>query len=232
MSSPEDERIGLMLRAMRRATGLTQERLARLSGIPVRDIMAIEIGRAGLVELERLRRLFRGAGGLARLAVWFNGAAGDRLLDERHAGLVELGGRVFAQHGWANHFEITFSEYGERGSIDLLALASDRGAAVVCEFKSALGSLEETNRRLDVKERLAIKIVVDRFGWRPRSIARLLIVPEDSTIRRIVTRHSATMDSIYPARGRQIRAWLRRPEGPLRGLWFLSEPPISQVKSR
>jgi transcriptional regulator with XRE-family HTH domain len=231
VGGPEDERSGLMLRTMRRKSGLTQAQLARLAGVPVRDIIAVEDGRAGDIELARLRRLFRAAGGSARLAVWFNGAAADRLLDERHAGLAELGGRVFARYGWANHYEITFAEYGERGSIDLLALAGDRGAAAVCEFKSVLGSLEETNRRLDVKERLSAKIVGDRFGWRPRSIARLLIVPEDSTIRRIVARHAVTMDALYPARGRQIRAWIRRPGGPLRGLWFLSELPISQTRS-
>ncbi|HUG47759.1 MAG TPA: helix-turn-helix domain-containing protein [Candidatus Limnocylindria bacterium] len=220
---PEDERLGLLLRAMRRSSGVTQRQLADLAGVPVRDIMAIEGARAGTVELDRLRRLFRAAGGNARLATWYNGAAADRLLDERHAALAERGGAAFLRWSWTNHFEVTFSEYGERGSIDLLSVNEVRLSAAVCEFKSAFGSLEETNRTLDAKARLAPKIVVERFGWRPRSIARLLIVPEDSTIRRIVAQHALTMDSLYPARGRAIRRWIRRPDGPLRGLWFLSE---------
>ena len=229
MAGGEDERIGLMLRAMRRSAGLTQQRLSPIAGVPVRDIIAVEDARAGEVALDRLRRLFRAAGGHARMAVWFNRASGDRLLDARHAALVERGGGVLLGYGWANHFEITFSEFGERGSIDLLSLNAARAAVAVFEFKSALGSLEETNRTLDIKERLAPKIVLDRFGWRPRSVARLLIVPEDSTIRRVVARHSVTLESLYPARGRQIRRWLRRPDGPLRGVWFLSELPISQL---
>jgi transcriptional regulator with XRE-family HTH domain len=122
VSVQNDERIGLMLRAMRRSSALTQEQLSSVARVPVRDIIAIENGRAGTVELERLRRLFRAAGGHARLSVWFNGASGDRLLDARHAALVERGGSVFQRHGWSNHFEITFSVFGERGSIDLLAL--------------------------------------------------------------------------------------------------------------
>jgi transcriptional regulator with XRE-family HTH domain len=228
----DDERIGLMLRAMRRSSRLTQEQLARVARVPVRDIIAIENARAGTVELERLRGLFRAAGGHARLAIWFNGAAGDRLLDAEHAALVERGAAVFLRYGWSNHLEVTFSEFGERGSIDLLSLHRSRSVAAVCEFKSAFGSLEETNRMLDVKERLAPKIVFERFGWHPRSIGRLLVVSEDSTARRIVARHAVTMASLYPARGREIRAWVRRPDGPLRGLWFLSELPNSQSGSR
>ena len=230
MGVAEDERIGQLLKAMRRSNQLTQEKLSVVAGVPVRDIIAVEDGRAGAVELARLRRLFRAAGGNARLGVWFNGAAADRLVDAQHAALVERGATVFQRYGWANHVEVTFSEFGERGSIDLLSLHRERAAVAVCEFKSAFGSLEDTNRTLDVKERLAVKIVPERFGWRPRCIARLLIVPEDSTVRRVVTRHSVTMHSLYPARGRQIRAWIRRPDGPLRGLWFLSELPISQTR--
>jgi hypothetical protein len=96
-------------------------------------------------------------------------------------------------------------------------------AVIIGEVKGSLGSLEETNRTLDVKERLAPIIAFERFGFRPRFVGRVLILPDDRTVRRIIDRHSTTMEVAYPARSREVRAWLHRPDRPLRGIWFLSE---------
>lgn len=62
----------------------------------------------------------------------------------------------------------------------------------------------------------------DRFGWEPRTVGRILVVPEDRTIRRVVERHSATFAASYPARNREVRRWLREPAGPIAGLWFVT----------
>lgn len=124
---------------------------------------------------------------------------------------------------------MSFARYGERGSIDVLGAYRPTLTVVVCEVKASLGSLEETNRTLDVKERLAPIIAVERFGFRPRFVARVLILPDDRTIRRIIDRHSTPMRVVYPARSREVRAWLHRPDRPLRGIWFLSELRTPQV---
>ena len=118
--------------------------------------------------------------------------------------------------------EVSFSRYGERGSIDLLSLYPSRRVAVINEIKASITSIEETHRRQDVKVRLCPVIVPERVGWRPSVIGRILIVPESTTIRRTVERHRTVFDASYPARSREIRAWIRDPVGPLAGLWFLS----------
>jgi len=110
---------------------------------------------------------------------------------------------------------------GERGSIDVFGAQESTRSVVVGEAKSEWGSLEETIRVLDVKQRLAPKITEDRFGFVPLRIAALLVFPEDRTARRIAQRYEATLSSAFPARNVAIRRWLRRPDGPLRGLWFL-----------
>jgi hypothetical protein len=161
--------------------------------------------------------------GRGRFVPWWNGAAADRLLDERHAHLVERVVAVLTAHGWEVDVELSFSEYGERGSIDVFGSRRDRSAIAACEIKSALGSLEETNRVLDVKERLAPTIAFKRLGWRPAVVGRLLILPRNSTIQRVVSQHASTMLAIYPARGREVRAWLRQPTSPVRGIWFVSD---------
>lgn len=190
---------------------------------PERTSTEIESGRGGEIPLDRIRRVFEAAGARARLTAWWHGAAADRLLDERHAALVERVLTVLARRRWETAVEVTFSEFGERGSIDILGTHVASRSVAVCEIKSTLGSLEETNRVLDVKVRLAAKLIVARFGWRPLAVSRLLIVPDDMTIRRTIERHRLTMARVYPERSRGVRAWLRNPHGPIAGIWFLSE---------
>lgn len=127
--------------------------------------------------------------------------------------------------------EVTFSEFGERGSVDILGGHLATATVAVCEVKASFGSLEELNRSLDIKERLAPKLAKARFGWTPRAIGRLLILPSESTTRRHVERHGETMTSIYPASSREVRAWLRAPAGHLRGIWFLSDAPNRSTDS-
>ena len=231
VSATYDERFGRLLRLIRRKLELTQEELAVASNVPVRDIAAIEAGQVGAVRVERVRRAFSAVGAQARVTAWWNGAAADRLLDERHAEIGERAGRAMARFGWVTPTEVTCSEYGERGSIDLFGHRQKAAAVAVGEVKSAFGSLEEMNRALDIKVRLAPKLCRDRLGWTPKLVARLLIVPDESTIRRFVAAHRQTMDTLYPLRSREIRAWLRSPVGSVGGIWFLSDPRIRRTKA-
>ena len=220
----DDERLGQLSRLLRSKAGLTQEDLSIATSIPVRDIQRLEDGRVERIPVGRVRRLFSEVDGRTRISVWWKGAAADRLLDERHAAIAELASRVMSRYRWAVPAEFTYSEYGERGSIDLFGHRADLLAVAVCEVKSAFGSLEGLNRTLDAKVRLAPKLCMDRYGWSPRNIGRLLIVPDESTLRRVVAAHRQTMSVLYPARGREIRAWLRKPDRNIAGIWFLSDP--------
>jgi hypothetical protein len=193
-----------------------------------RFVIDLENGRAGSQRVNDLRDHFEALGATLRMSVWWHGAAIDRLLDERHARLAERGLGFLRTYAWETLSEVTFSVFGERGSIDILAGHDDLRAVFVGEVKSDIGSLEETNRLLDVKTRHAPALALERFGWKPAVIGRVLILPEDSTLRRLVARHAATFDSVYPARGREVRAWIRSPSGPLRALWFLSDVPTRQ----
>ncbi|HLX35233.1 MAG TPA: hypothetical protein VKR30_08325 [Candidatus Limnocylindrales bacterium] len=223
MSNVEDERLGRLLRLLRRRFGTTQAALAARAEVPRLDIIRVEAGRAGAIRLDRLRRIFDAGGARGRWHVVWNGAAADRLLDERHAALVERAVTVLQRRGWTTAPEVSFAEFGERGSIDILAARPARRAIAVVEVKSDLGSIEETNRVLDAKERLSPRLALARFGWQPAVVGRLLVLPDEDRLRRLVARHERTMSAVYPARGPAVRAWLRTPGHPLRGIWFLSE---------
>jgi hypothetical protein len=168
-------------------------------------------------------------GARARLTVWWNGAALDRLIDQRHAEVVEAICLRLAGSAWRKATEVTFSEFGERGSLDVFAAQEAANAACIFEAKSEWGSLEETLRRLDVKVRLAPKLCRLTFGFTPRIVGAVVVLPEDRNARRIADRHQATLGTALPARGPEVRRWLREPIGPLRGLWFLSD--VGAVRS-
>lgn len=223
--NPEDERLGRLLRLIRGRAGHTQIQVAAAAHVPLRDLKHVEAGKAGEVRLSRIRSLFEAMDGRAQLVPWWNGAAADRLLDERHAALVERGVTLLMARNWDPHVEVSFSEYGERGSIDIFAAHQTMRAVAICEVKSVIGSLEDLNRILDVKERLAPTIAYKRLGWRPRVAGRILILPRDTSVRRAINSHGVTMRSLYPGGSREVRAWLRQPTTQLRAMWFVSDRP-------
>jgi transcriptional regulator with XRE-family HTH domain len=231
MANPDDDRAGRLLVLLRRRAHVTQVELAARAAVPRLDIIRVEAGAAGSIRLDRLRWIFEAAGARGRFGLWWNGAAADRLLDERHATLVERAVVALERRGWTAAVEVSFAEFGERGSFDILAARQSRRAIAVVEVKSDLGSIEETNRVLDAKERLAPRLAAARFGWRPEIVGRLLVLPDEDRLRRLVARHDRTMAAVYPARGRQVRAWLRTPDQALRGIWFLSDVRHPDMKS-
>ncbi len=134
----------------------------------------------------------------------------DRLIDARHAALVDLVVRETSGHGWLCATEATFNVYGERGSVDVLAFHPESGVLLVIEVKSAIPEIGGMLMTLDRKVRLAPRIAADR-GWKPASVGRLLVVGDGRTTRRRLDEHRSMFDSAFPVRGWAARRWLARP---------------------
>lgn len=216
----DDRGLAIASRALRRNQNLRQVELVT-RGRSRRFVLGLEAGSAADLRLGDLREHFARLGASLRVNVYWNGAELDRLIDERHANGVEAVIHALRADGWATLAEVTFAAYGERGSIDVFGLCESEKAVFVGEFKSEWGALEETNRALDVKARLAPKLCFDRFGWRPKSVAKVLIFPADGRARRVAARYSDTLASVYPAGSREVRSWIKRPQGSMSALWFL-----------
>lgn len=148
----------------------------------------------------------------------------DRLLDAAHARLVEAVVRWLDVVGWESAVEVSFSIYGERGSIDILALHRPTGSILVIEIKTVVPDIQAMLSALDRKARLAIRIAHDR-GWPATRVSRLLVVREDRTARRRVQAAEATFRHAFPDRLVPLRAFIRSPEGrePISGLMFLPD---------
>ena len=147
----------------------------------------------------------------------------DRLLDAGHAALQDAFAQLLSAAGWLVRAEVTFSRYGERGSIDLLAFHPATGALLIVEIKTIIADLQGLLRPIDVKVRLA-REVARTLGWDARVIVPCLVIAEDSTARRRLASHEALF-SRFDLRGWRARHWIRNLDGAPRGLLLFLKLP-------
>ncbi len=187
-------------------------------------VSLVERGHLDSVGLRTVRGLFRVVDARCDLVASWRGGGLDRLLDEGHAALVAGSVLVLRAAGWQVVVEASYSVYGERGSIDILAAHRAAGVALVEEMKTDLTSVEGLARKTDEKERLVrTHLCEERFGFRPSAVGRVLVLPETGRVRRQVERLGPVLDALFPARTRQVRRWIREPGGGLAGSLFLSD---------
>lgn len=224
-------RFGLGIRALRRRRGWTQEKLATEAGISRSAIQRIERGHAADVAVDKLMRLTAALGATISVRILWQGEAFDRLLDADHATLVEATLDLLQREGWELATEVSYNLARERGSIDILAFHAATGTLVVIEVKSVVPDLQAMLHGIDRKARIAPRIARER-GWDVRTVARLLVLPDDRTARRRVGSHAATFATALSARTIEVRRWLRSPSGPLAGILFLGRPAASVGRHR
>jgi transcriptional regulator with XRE-family HTH domain len=214
-------RLGRQIRALRRRRRLRQVDLAALVGLAQTTISLVERGHGDRLSVRTLARI---GGALdARLTIGISWRAGDldRLLDARHTDLSAAVAAILRAYGWEVVAEVTFAIGAERGSVDLLAWHAPTATLLVVEIKTELASGERMLRTLDTKVRHAPGLA-RRFGWRPRTVGRLVVLPESSTNRRHARSLATLVGPRATADGWAIRRWLRDPASTLDGLWILS----------
>jgi len=217
----DDRRVGLVIRALRRRRGWRQVDLAARARLSQTTISAVERGHLDSLSLANLRRILAPLDGRGDFDIRWRGGNLDRTLDERHARLIEAVVDWLTRHGWRTEVEVTYSIYGERGSIDVLAFHPPSASLLVIEVKTEINSIEETLRRHDEKVRLGPRIARARFGWQASNTSRILVLGEHRSARRHVVAHHVVLDSAMPEENVAVRRWLTSPVGSIRGRWFL-----------
>jgi hypothetical protein len=135
----------------------------------------------------------------------------------------EVMARHFTTIGeWVAEPEVSFSVYGERGIIDILAWHPVARIVLVVELKTALVDINEMMGTLDRKRRLAFGIARER-GMDASAVGTWLIVADTRTNRRDLAAHATVLRAKYPADGRTMRGWLRQPRGGVLALSFLPD---------
>ena len=155
----------------------------------------------------------------------------DRMLNANHAALHETVARLLNSRGWLVAPEATFSVYGERGAIDVLAFHPPLRVLLVVELKTQLVDMEGLLAAVDRYRRLAPGIARER-GWAPLTLATWVAIRDTPTNRRHLAAHASTLRAAFPDDGRAVRGWLARPEGTLAALSFLSDSRPTTVSRR
>jgi transcriptional regulator with XRE-family HTH domain len=216
----DDQRFGAAIRALRKRRRLSQRQLAGLGNVSQTTVSRVQRGHVGSLSLTMVREL------VAQLDVrldldprWRSGDL-ERLLNARHSALHEaVAMHLSAFPGWVFRPEVSFSIYGKRGVIDILAFHERRLALVVIELKTRIVDVNELVGVMDRRERLSTQIAA-RFGWQAETVSVWVIVLADRTNRRRIEMHRSMLRAAFPQDGRAMEGWLRNPRGSVRALSF------------
>lgn len=226
----DDLRIGVAIRRCRERSGRRQKDIAGKVGVTRQCVSLLERGHVDSFSVRTVRAIAAAVGVDLPFAPRGRGAQLDQLVDEEHSAMVDRVAARLATESWETMIEFSFNDYGDRGSVDLLAWHAEGRVLLVVETKSRLADLQQTCRSLDTKARVVPRLAAQTRGWRAASVGVLLVLQESSRERAAVARRAAIFASGFPARNLEIRDWLRRPNRPLHGLWFLRMASTSCAK--
>jgi len=219
----DDVRVGALIRVVRIRRGLRQEDVAAAARVSRPQVSRAERGRLDELRVVELRAIAEALEVRLPFAPLWRGGEADRVVNERHSLMHERLATLFASlPEWVCSAEVTFSVYGERGSIDLLAWHPIRRALLIVELKTEITDPAALVAQVDRYRRLAAGIVRER-GWIPVSVSVWVVVADSSMNRRRLALHRAMLRNRFPVEGRRMRSWLRQPAGSVAALSFMAD---------
>jgi transcriptional regulator with XRE-family HTH domain len=228
----DEVRFGVVVRMRRIRKGWRQQDLAEAAGVTRTDVSRVERGRIDRLAFWKVKAVAAPLEIGVELLAKSCGAELDRLVSSRHSAMAELVLRWLAGLMWAARPEVSFSVYGERGVVDIVAWNAERRVLLIIELKTEIVDVGELAATLDRKARLAHRIAATLgLGWKPEVTGVCLLVAGTMTNRRAVRAHGATFGALLPDDGRSVLRWLKDPSWPLRGLPFVSDVRSGRVRS-
>lgn len=222
----DSSRLGRGLRAIRIRAGSTQNEVAGTAKVRRAVIGAVERGDLARVRVEQLSAIATALRADVDLVLRWNGTELDRLLNAGHSAMHELVVGILAAAGWEVVPERSFSIWGERGVIDILAWHAATRTLLVVELKTEIVEVQRLIGTVDRYRRLAPQAVRE-LGWEPRVVAAWVAVADSPTNRRRLSEHAGVLRAAFPSDGRTVPGWLRSPAGPLAALSFLSDARVA-----
>ena len=226
----DDVRLGNTLRVLRIRKHLRQADVARRAGVRRETVSRLERGGLDRAPLHRIRAVANALGATLDVHLRWQGADLDRVTGAAHADLHEaLVGLLGRRHPWVWRGEVSYSIYGERGVIDILAWHEPSRSLLIIELKTELVDPQELVSTMDRRMRLAHRVAA-RFGWKPTTVSCWVVLSEGTTNRRRVERHRRLLRTAFPAEGQELRTWLRAPSGGLSALSLWSDVRLGRVR--
>jgi transcriptional regulator with XRE-family HTH domain len=205
-----EARVGRVAQAVRRHLRLRQADVAARAGVDRSTVSLLERGESQRLTLGTIRRCLDAIDVRLELRAAWHGPELDRLLDEDHANLQSAWADRLRRWNWQVWTEVSYSRYGERGRVDLLAWHATLGILLVTEVKTVLADAQEALGTLDAKARLG-PFLAHQLGLpRPRAFVPAFVFREAMTTRRRVQR-LAPLFARFELRGGAAVSWLRHP---------------------
>lgn len=214
--------MGAVFRAVRLRHRWRQTDVARRAGLSAPTVSRIERGDVRGITVATLLRVAEALEIQVDWTARWRGGELDRMLGSGHASLHEAVARLLRETEWLASPETTFSIYGERGVIDILAFHPPTGALLVIELKTDLVDVNGLIGAVDRYRRLAPILARER-GWEVRSVSCWVVLRDTPSNHRRLAAHATVLRSAFPQDGRQVRGWLLEPAGPISALSFLSD---------
>jgi transcriptional regulator with XRE-family HTH domain len=219
----DDLAFGRLVRLARIRKKWRQEDLALAAGVSRTLVSRVERAHLEDVDFGVIRRIAAQLDIRVELRGRSRAIDLDRVTNARHSGLADFLVGWFGQYpGWLLRAEVSYSEFGERGVIDLLCWHAPSRSLLVAEIKTELLEFGELLAKIDAKERLAWKTAT-RFGWKPVSVSTCLLVADSTTNRRRAAAHASLLRTSVPGGARELVQWLRAPAGVVHALRFVPD---------
>ncbi len=183
----DDAKVGAAFRAVRIRMGRTQEAVAAAARVPQSAVSRLERGLLSGLSIDTIRRVAGVLGMWLDVTPRWRGTDLDRLVSGAHSMLQDSVLRLFeGLAGWTPIPEATYSIYGERGAIDILAWHESTRSLLIIELKTLLVDPAELVRKMDQRVRLGPRLGQER-GWHPITVSGWVVLTDTRTNRRHVT---------------------------------------------
>ncbi|CAN5609037.1 hypothetical protein BH23CHL8_BH23CHL8_06260 [soil metagenome] len=142
--------------------------MARRAGVARETVSRLERGGMGRQPLDVVRAIASALGVRVDVLVRWRGGELDRILNASHAALHESMARhLGSMEGWTWHPEVSYSIWGERSVIDILAWHAASRSLLIIELKTELVDPQELAASMHRRVRLGGRSRASRAGSRP-----------------------------------------------------------------
>jgi transcriptional regulator with XRE-family HTH domain len=201
----DGSRIGRGLRAIRIRANSTQKEIAGSAEVPRAVIASVERGDLARVRVGQLQAIAVALQADLDIVLRWNGTELDRLLNAGHSAMHELVVGTLTAAGWEVVPERSFSIWGERGVIDIVAWLAPSRTLLIVELKTEIVDVQRLIGTVDRYRRLAPQMVRD-LGWEPVTVGAWVAVAESPTNRRRLGEHAGVLRAAFPSDGRTVAA--------------------------